>query len=304
MTEKRKISVRKIMQFVVTIIVAVGCVVAVAYASKSESVKYIKNVDVNIKNENKCHFIDKQQVMDLLVNDRHVDIKHIPAGKLDLHGMEEIVSANPWVGNSEIYVDNAHNLHINLTQRVPVARVFEEDGNSYYLDTALSTMPLSDNYIYYTTVVTNVPVLKDDSLSKSLKGQIVHFVRNIERDTFWNAQVSQIIMTPEHTFELVPVLGHQRILIGDTSLLQEKLSNLFAFYKSVLNRIGWDKYDVIDVRYKGQVVATPALPWNAPSDKAMSSMNWVKSIVGDDTSKTFTPAPEAHVVPAATTPPR
>lgn len=299
MTQKRKISARKILQFLLTLVVTAGCIVAVLSASKKEDEKYIRSIDIRIKNDNKCRFIDKDAVMDLVANDKHIDLKHIPASQLDLHGMEEAIAANPWVGRAEIYVDNLHDLHLNVTQRVPVARVFDSDTNSYYLDTALQIMPLSDRYVHYTTVVTNVPVLKDkDSASNVIKAEVVKMVRFIESDTFWNAQVSQIIMQPGGTFELVPVLGHQRILIGDTSMLKEKFGNLFAFYKSVLNRIGWDKYDVIDVRYKGQVVASPALPWNAPVDKAMSNMNWVKSIIGKDSNAA--PAPVVASMPPAT----
>ncbi|MBS1586738.1 MAG: hypothetical protein JSS82_14475 [Bacteroidetes bacterium] len=298
MAEKRKISVRKILQFLLTLVVTAGCIVAVLSASRKEDEKYIRNIDIRIKNENKCRFIDKGAIMDLVANDKHIDLKSTPASRLDLHGMEEAIAANPWVGRAEIYVDNLRDLHLNVTQRVPVARVFDSDTNSYYLDTALQIMPLSDRYVHYTTVVTNVPVLKDkDSASNVIKAEVVKVVRFIESDTFWNAQVSQIIMQPGGTFELVPVLGHQRILIGDTSMLKEKFNNLFAFYKNVLNRIGWNKYDVIDVRYKGQVVASPALAWNAPVDKAMSNMNWVKSIIGRDSNA----APAQPVV--ASTPP-
>lgn len=300
MTQKRKISVRKVLQFLVTIIVTAGCIVAISSASKLEDGKFINNIDIQIRNERKCRFIDKGEVLDILVNSRHADIKHIPVSKLDLHSMEQIVSTNPWVANAEIYVDNVHDLHVNLTQRVPVARVFEEDGNSYYLDTALKAMPLSDRYIYYTTVVTNVPVVKDDSAGIALRAQVLEVVRFVENSNFWKAQVSQIIMLPDSTFELVPVLGHQRILLGDTSMLGEKFGNLYAFYKNVSNRIGWDKYDVIDLRYKGQVVASPALPWKAPVDKAMSSMNWVKNIVGKDINTTEAAVPVS--VPAAPKP--
>ncbi|MBS1689581.1 MAG: hypothetical protein JSS96_12715, partial [Bacteroidetes bacterium] len=72
---------------------------------------------------------------------------------------------------------------------------------------------------------------------------------------------------------------NQRILLGDTARLAEKFDNLFLFYKNILNRVGWDKYETLDLRFKDQVVASPALPWKAPVDKAMSNMNWVKSII-------------------------
>jgi cell division protein FtsQ len=63
---------------------------------------------------------------------------------------------------------------------------------------------------------------------------------------------------------LIPLFGNQRILIGDTVNVQEKLGHLFAFYKNVSSKIGWDKYETLDVRFKNQVVASPSIGWIPP----------------------------------------
>lgn len=295
MSEKRKISVRKIIQTLVTILVTGACATAMLSAARRQDAKHIKDFSINIKNE-QYGFVDKAEVKYRLLNDKDVDVKKIALGRLNVGMMEKIVATNPWVADAQVYVDNSKVVHVNLTQRVPVARLFDQTGNSYYLDNTLTAMPLSDRYIHYTTVVTNVPVLKEDSVGKALKAQIVKLVRHIERDSFWSAQVSQIILNDDKAFELVPVLGNHKILIGDTSNLDEKFENLYAFYKKIMTRIGWDKYEVLDVRYKGQVVASPSLPWNPPTDKAMSNMNWVKSIIGNDTNKVIAPLPKPVAV--------
>lgn len=291
MSEKRKISVRKIMQTLVTILVTGACIAAMTSAARKQDAKHIKDFRINIKNE-QFGFVDKADVKIKLLNDKDIDVKKISLGRLDIGKMEKIVATNPWVADAQVFVDNDKVVHVNLTQRVPVARIFDQAGNSYYLDNAHKAMPLSERYIHYTTVVTNVPVLKDDSLGNSLKAQIVKVVRQVERDSFWNAQVSQIILNDDKAFELVPVLGNHKILIGDTANLDEKFENLYAFYKKVMTRIGWDKYEVLDARYKGQVVASPALLWKAPTDKALSNMNWVKSIIGSDSNKVIAPLPK------------
>ena len=79
--------------------------------------------------------------------------------------------------------------------------------------------------------------------------------------------------------QIVPVIGDQRIIVGNVEGLKQKLNNLFVFYKNVLNRIGWDRYQVLDVRFDGQVVASPSLPYTGPVDKAVTNMNWINSIV-------------------------
>ena len=284
MSIKRKISPRKVLQVLITVIASSVCITALLSAAHIQEKKVVNRVYIHITNENKCKFIDREQVAELLFRNRHVEAMGIPVSKLDIRHMESIAQANPWIADAQVYVDNKKDLQIYITQRVPVVRVFEATGNSYYLDTSLKIMPLSEKYVDYDFVVTNVPELKEDSLSIAIKKQILTLVRFIKGNSFWNTQTEQIYVNSDNSFELIPVLGNHRILLGDTSLLKEKFDNLFAFYTNVMNKIGWDKYEVIDVRYKGQVVASPSLPWKGPKDLAMNNMSWVKSIIGTESN--------------------
>lgn len=279
MAVKRKISIRKILQVFLTVVVTTCCIVAMISAAKIEDSKTLKSVAIHFKNDKKYHFIQEQEIMDLAINNRHIDIQHTPISRLDIRTMEKLIMADPWVAFAQVYVDNEHVLHMYVTQRIPVVRVFQADSKSFYLDTTLSIMPLSTNYIYYTTVVTNVPELKNDSAGWKLRKDITSLVRTIQEDTFWNVQISQVIVDSAGMFEFVPILGEHRILFGDASRMKEKFHNLFVFYKNVLGRIGWDKYQTLDVRFRGQVVASPSLPYSGPVDKEVNKMNWINSIV-------------------------
>lgn len=280
MSLKRKISWKKVLQVTVTMLVAVACCIAILSAAEIQHNRKIKGVKININN-NRYGFIDKQEIKRML-NEKHIDIAHKNLSKLNVHLIEDSIRNIPWVDNVQVYVDNKRVLHVSITQRVPVARLFDQAGNSYYVDNTLNAMPLSDRYIHYTTVVTNVPVFTNDTADRNFKAQIVALVKFIDRDSFWNAQISQIMVTDSMEFELMPILGNHKIVFGDTTQLAEKFENLFAFYKKILNRVGWDKYEVLDLRFNNQVVASPALPWKVPVDKAAANMNWVKSIIGDE----------------------
>ncbi len=285
MAQKLKISVRKVLQALFTLVVATCCIVAVISASKIESNKTLSKVEVQIKSQRLYHFVEEQQIIDEAITNRNIDIMHVPVSKVDLKSMEQVLKADPWVADAQLYIDNNLVLHMLITQRIPIARLFDRTGNSYYMDKTLNTMPLSDNFKYYTSVVTNVPVLGADTQSLWLKKQIYAMVHSIQNDTFWNAQVSQIIVDSDYSFELVPVLGDQRIIFGDTSRMAEKFSNVHSFYKNVLNRIGWDKYETLDLRFKGQVVASPALPYKGPVDKGIGDLDWVKMIEATEARK-------------------
>ena len=310
MKEKRKISVRKVLQVFLTVVVSLGCLIAIVSASRIEDAKKLSGVAVHIKNDKKYHFIEEKEIMDLAINNRDVDVMNTPMSQLDIKGMEQVIASDPWVAGVQVFIDNDKVLHMHVTQRVPIARIFQQDSKSYYMDGSLSIMPLSENYVYYTTVVTNVPELNNDSAGWAMKKEIAKLVSTIQQDTFWSAQISQVIADTAGTFVLMPVLGDQKILLGDTSRMKDKLDDLFAFYKNVLNRIGWDKYETLDLRFKGQVIASPSMPYSGPVDKAVSAMNWINSIIeteakNDGKDSAAAPAPvvkPAPVVHAAAPP--
>lgn len=299
MSVKRKISARKIIQALLTLVLAVVTVTAVLSATKLQKSRTLAGVDILIKNK-QYGFVTEQEIEQSLLRDGEIKPGKTKLSKLNIRQMEKVVVANPWVEDAQVYVDNKQNLHALVVQRAPVARIFERNGNSYYIDRQMEILPLSNKYNYYTTVVTNVPELKNDSASKALKAQIMAWVQYIRRDTFWNQQVSQLIVRDDMQFEIVPVLGEHQIILGDTTDMRLKFDNLFAFYNKVLNEVGWDKYNVLDLSYKGQLVASPALKWKLPVDKVINRINWVSSITGE------TPAPKptaiANTTPVVTAP--
>lgn len=300
MSVKRKISVRKIIQAVLTLVLAGVCITAVLSATRQQRNRTLNDVDIRITNK-QYGFVTEKEIKQTLLRDGEIKTGVTKLSELNVRQMEKVVSGNPWIEDAQVYLDNRQQLHALVIQRAPVVRIFEKDGNSYYLDRKMEALPLSPKYNYYTTVVTNVPELKADSMSNALKAQIMALAQFIRRDTFWNAQVSQVIVRDDLQFEIVPVLGEHQIILGDTTDMQLKFDNLFAFYTKVLNEVGWEKYKVLDLSYKGQLAASPALNWKLPVDKVINRINWVSSITGE-TPKPKTVAP-VKPTPGTTTAP-
>ena len=259
MSEKRKISFKKVLHFAVSILLVVIFMIALAAASRDQDSKTIQGFEVHLNDEPEYSFLQKKDIENQLLNNRDIQLSTRSVGNLDLKKMEAIAETNPWVANAEIYVDNRRILQMDVVQRKPVARVFDVSGNSYYMDSSSRKMPLSVGYTYPAVVFTGVPVYSSDSLDKILKAKMIYLSRVISADSFWNAQITQIEVEPDQTFIAVPLLGNQHIIIGDTDRIHEKLFNLLAFYKHVPGKIGWDAYKTLDLRFKGQIVASPTI---------------------------------------------
>jgi cell division protein FtsQ len=77
----------------------------------------------------------------------------------------------------------------------------------------------------------------------------------IQKDSFRMAMIDQVDITPQRSFEMIPKIGNQLIVFGDATAAEEKFNKLELFYKEVMVKSGWNKYSVINVQYKNQVVA-------------------------------------------------
>ncbi len=203
------------------------------------------------------YFIDQKDVEALLKKSAKGDIKGQPLSSLSLHDMETALERNTWISNAELYFDNQGELHVTVTEKEPVARIFTTAGNSYYIDKSGNRMPLSDKLSARVPVFTGYPGMKKMTGADSLLlGRVTAAANYILHDPFWLAQVAQIDIAPDRSLEMIPVVGNHVVKMGEGDHIERQFSRLMAFYKQVMSRTGFDRYKVINVQYAGQVVAS------------------------------------------------
>ena len=216
-----------------------------------------KEYSITIKGVQNNFFIDKKDVEELLVKATKGNIKGQQIASFNLHQLEQMLEHNTWIDEAELYFDNQDVLHITVTEKEPVARVFTTAGNSFYIDSLGRKMPLSDKLSARVPVFTGFPdkkllSAKDSVLLTDVKTTANYIINN----PFWMAQVAQVDITPEKTFEMIPVVGNHLVKLGNGENIAQKFNRLMIFYKQVLSKTGFDKYKIIDVQYKGQVIAS------------------------------------------------
>ena len=93
--------------------------------------------------------------------------------------------------------------------------------------------------------------------------KLINFVKYIEKDSFWGAEIVQIVASTMSSgdleLELIPRTGSHVVefgQVGDKEEIEQKLDKLLAFYQNGLTNLGWDSFSTISIKYKGQVVCT------------------------------------------------
>ncbi|MDD2793457.1 MAG: cell division protein FtsQ/DivIB [Sediminibacterium sp.] len=247
---KQPLNWKKGLMRICWILAGIGLFVLAGAAIQQKNNRLCKEVRIDITGAEQHLFIDEKDVLDLLnANDPVIGR---PIAQLSLRQMESLVEQNKWVKNAEMFFNNNQVLQIYIEERQPVARVFQTNGRSFYLDTTAVFLPLSSKLSARVPVFTGFP--EQQQPDSALLQQVINMALYIQADSFFSAQISQIDITPNRQFEIVPLVGDQLVRFGDASDLENKFKKLKAFYRSAWLQYGINTYETIDLQFKNQVV--------------------------------------------------
>lgn len=274
---KRKGQIWKVLVLSGWIILGLGLVVLFVAAMQSRTGKPCKDVKISIKGGENHPFINKNDIT-LELDPKGLDYLRGRAVKeFNLKAMEDRLKKNPWVSNAELYFDNNHILQVSVQVNKPVARIFTEKGASFYIDSSMGALPLSDRYSPRLPVFTGYPSEKINLKTKD--SVIIRDIKNIalylNEHPFWMAQIDQVDITPERKFEMVPKVGDHLIVFGDGKDINERFHKLEVFYSQVMSKSGWNDYSALDIQFREQVVATKRNYNWRPSDTTVEK-RWMK----------------------------
>jgi len=253
----KKEIIKNILLFTLWTAIGAGTVLMLVAAIQKKDAKKCTGVDINIRGVSNNFFVDKNDILNTIISITEGKPVGKSVGSFSLGEIEAILQKNTWVKNAQLFFDNNERLQVNVLEREPVARVFTTSGATFYLDSSVAMLPLSDKFSARLPVFTNFPtdkkvLLKADS---NLLRDILTISMAIQQDSFDMAMIDQVDITRQRTFEMIPKFGNTIIVFGDAKSTTEKLSKLRMFYKEVVVKAGWNKYSEINVQYKNQVVA-------------------------------------------------
>jgi cell division protein FtsQ len=249
-------TIRKILFIALWLCIGGGMFTLLMAAISNKNKDRCSDYHIELKGDARNLFIDEKDVEQLLTKSLGGGIKGRLITSFNLHALELMLEKDKWIEEAELYFDNQDLLHIRVIERQPVARVFTIDGGSFYLDSTGKTIPLSEKLSARVPVFTGFPSKIFSAKDSLLLNQVKMTANYIYNDPFWMSQVAQIDITEKGKFEMIPVVGNHLVRLGDGENLDAKFRRLMIFYQQVLSKTGFEKYKLIDVQYKGQVLVS------------------------------------------------
>ena len=278
--------IRRIISIITWSLTGAGVLVLLVAAIRYRNNNTCKGYLIGISGPPTGFFIGKKDIASLLTPAGAVKIQDRPIQSFDLRHMETTLEKNIWIRKARLFFDNNGILHVDVTERTPATRIFTNEGASFYLDSEGVQLPVIAALPARLPVFTGYPSKTvshqapdshhaPDSLLTQAILRLSRFIRN---DSFWTAQIAQVNILPDRTFELEPEIGDHRVIFGDGNDIGPKFHRLFLFYSEVLSRTGFDKYERIDVSYAGQVVATRKGSGQSRYD-SLQGMNNIRQLI-------------------------
>ncbi|HEX2968434.1 MAG TPA: hypothetical protein VHO46_04955 [Bacteroidales bacterium] len=250
-------------------IIKILCVIPVLYIlvipvflADSSGKSLCGGIRIDLRDSSKYHFVTKRSLAGMVQQHGKILGRHV--NDIPVSEIETRIKSVRELRDAEVYIAVDGTIHVYADQRNPVMRVIPNDGGDFFVDEDGVLVRKRNLYNPRLHIVEgNITITKkmldgisilDTTIKNSILKDIYYLVKYIDDDDFWSAQIDQIYVDGNNEIDLIPRVGNNMIHIGTTENLDAKLRNLRAFYDKVLPETGWNKYSLINIEYKDQIV--------------------------------------------------
>ncbi|MBK7852493.1 MAG: hypothetical protein IPJ66_15540 [Bacteroidetes bacterium] len=251
------------------VLVLIAFAVTVGFTESKQANLLCTDVRIVVEDSTGFAFVETSDIQNIL-HDKFGELKGQPVSSINIALLEKIINNNPFISRAEVFSTVDGKLNIEVKQRLPVVRIMNFNNESFYIDDKgvfmprsekyTARVPVANGYIFDKEVERSVRVIDEDPVDTSVHlsriEKVFRVADYIHHHDFWNAQIEQIYVNANGDLELIPRVGDHSIVLGDDQHIEEKFEKLFLFYTEGLNKTGWNKYKVINLKYKDQVVCT------------------------------------------------
>lgn len=197
------------------------------------------------------------------------DIKRVEKKKI-----RKMLEAHPYIAEAQVGMSTGGKLLVEVTQHLPIVRVFYND-KEFYISEQGTYMPLCTNHFCDVIVASSeleepqqIQDNNDSAKTKENRNKSQLSTLNTQLTNIWrlakflhdnpryDGVFDQIYLSDKNDLILTPKLGSTSVIVGDTTLLDEKFENLWTFYDKGVKKMGWDTYSSINLKFRNQLVCT------------------------------------------------
>jgi cell division protein FtsQ len=259
---------KKVKKIAIALLLLAYLGVTIGFISERRSRLVCNSLKISIPDSLKHSFVRQKDILNLL-QAQGVNWIGQYISQINTQQMESLVYKHPAIKEARVYKTIAGSINIEVLQRQPLLRIINRYGDTYYVDEDGKAMPWSNHFTARVLVANGnignrfdfsryreANILNDTITSYHTLKDLFLLASYIQDNKFWRAHFEEIYVEENGDFELIPRVGGHLIIFGKIENMEEKLSNLQQLYTLGLPNEGWNKYSIINLKFKNQVVCT------------------------------------------------
>lgn len=230
-------------------------------SNKRSNTRCIK-LNIVVEDSINNHFVTFRTVKEYIEAD-YRQLIGVPVDSIDLHRIESILNSRNTILSSEAYITRGGVLNIDVQPRKPAIR-FMKDEYSFFCTTDGYLLPPQPNFIEeLLTIEGNIPIdttdcrhtgRPTDPKKAEWLEQMLQIHDYMNANTVWKEKIGHIICGPSGELTMKPKEGREDFLFGHPDNIREKFEKMQIYYERITADKGDDAYNVVDLRFDGQIV--------------------------------------------------
>ena len=139
---KFSFNIKRELRIIAALLVVAGII---AFTEGRQEGLVIGDVRVKMDNVNGNHFLDEQDVLNLMEFDQ-VAMKGARFSEVNMREVERKIKRQPFVEDAQLYSDLKGNIIVRTSLRRPIARIVRNDGPDGYIAEDGTIMPVSEKF--------------------------------------------------------------------------------------------------------------------------------------------------------------
>jgi cell division protein FtsQ len=238
------------------LLLVIGIFAGIQFKKSSESITEFRLViDDYFKTEQ--FFVDETILRNKLEEAGMREIKGKKIGEVNLLQLEAALEQIEYVADAKAYFTMQKELVVEVAQRVPVLRVFNRLGQSFYVDQKGKLMATSPHFSAYCLTATGDigTLYRKNSTDSGLVSQLALMAYDLGKQATTSGLFTQVSVEGDAIWLISRIEGFPcRVDLQEPILPQ--VYKWMSFVSGADSTGGWrNKYEAVDLRFSNQVIA-------------------------------------------------
>lgn len=253
----------KVIKNIAIVLGIIGLLTAIVFANIQQQEQKVISFDVAITNLSEGDpFLNEKEIKEIIIAKLDTFVGKALVD-VNLAEIEAVIEMEPAVKNAEAYGGINGLLKLDVALKTVVVRVKPMDKSGYYLDKTGAIMPWVSSFTPRVLTlngwinrygIKEFPSLSIDERRQLLNKELYTFANHVYDDEFWSKQLVQLYLNYDGDVELITLIGEQKIILGSLKNGNEKLEKLQLFYDQIVSKVGWTKYEEVNLKFDKQIV--------------------------------------------------